>query len=269
LIEVMRAIFHNRLHTALVFLSAVTLVSQENRAQESSSSTQREIAVVPGRPSVTDPAAISAVGVLETELGLANMHIRSDESNITSPVVLKFSVSDRIQLRASSDGLEKRISGPSASRLDFTNLSLGVQYLLLSRDRMDADAALRVESIVLNEDNNFLTSNFRFVGLFGKDFGDPHLDFNLAYTYLGYELPSRRSQWQISAALDGAILGQWRWAGELREIRSNDFKPVYGLAAVTYQPCRSISWDFGMEFGLNNDAPRYTLFAGVVFILLR
>jgi hypothetical protein len=71
----MRAIFHNRFHTTLVVLSAVTLVSQENRAEENLSSTQREIAVVSGRPSVTDPGAISAVGVLVTELAAGHFGI--------------------------------------------------------------------------------------------------------------------------------------------------------------------------------------------------
>ena len=110
---------------------------------------------------------------------------------------------------------------------------------------------------------------FSLPGFFSADLGDPHLDMNLVCNCLRYGKELWQSQEHVAASVDAALRGPWRWAAELRGVHTSDLNPLYCLGAVTYQPHRAISWDFGVEFGLNNDSPRYTLSAGVVFILLK
>ena len=265
----MRVFVHRLCPLHLSFLLSLLFVTEDSLAQKESSLLQQELAVVPGRPSVADPAAISVQGALEVEFGLSHKRQRSGESEVTTPVVFKFSLSDRFQLRASSDGVATMLSRASGSQMDFINFSLGAQYVLLSKQQAGADAAIRLESSILNENDEYFSSNFTCLGLYSKDLGDPHIDINIGYSYQNHLNTSQQSQWLFAAALDGALSGPWRWAGEFRGIHTAQATPLYGLAAVTYQPHPAVSWDFGAEFGLNRHTPRLTLFAGVVFIFLK
>ena len=98
-----------------------------------------------------------------------------------------------------------------------------------------------------------------------KKIGENDLDFNVAYLLNGREEgPGRDSGGQAAFSVAHDFKNNFGLQGELSGQSLDDVQPrgIYALGAVTYQANRRLTFDAGVRFGLNPEAPRVGLFAG-------
>jgi hypothetical protein len=104
------------------------------------------------------------------------------------------------------------------------------------------------------------------VVLLSKNFGETDLDFNVAYLNVGRETGSgRESGGQVALSVSREFQNNFGFEAELAGQSEDDSQPrgIFALGALTYRANRRLRFDGGLRFGLNPDAPRVGVFAGL------
>ncbi|MFQ5799191.1 MAG: hypothetical protein ACE5H0_10955 [Bacteroidota bacterium] len=226
---------------------------------------QEPPSVIPGRPSAADPARLTAPGFVEVEVGVSSTHERSEIDVLETPILLKYSLSPHVQLRFGAAGLVRPLRGGGST--EFSDLSLGVQGYFLEQARVGVDIAVRGTVNVLNLQHNTLHPDLSFLLLLSKDLNAVHVDANAGFTHFSHRASFPRNEVCWAVALDGPVSEVIGWATEIRAAHSSADDPVFGLLAATFEAKSSLVLDVGVEFGLNESAPRYKVLGGLTFLL--
>jgi hypothetical protein len=92
------------------------------------------------------------------------------------------------------------------------------------------------------------------------------IDFNAAYLNVGREDSDRRaSGGQAALSVARELSERLSLEGELSGQSEEDIQPrgVFALGALAYRVNRRLILDGGVRFGLNPEAPRFGVFAGM------
>ena len=106
----------------------------------------------------------------------------------------------------------------------------------------------------------------RVVGLLSRKFGETDVDLNLSYLNAGREDSDRRaSGGQAALAFSREFENDFGVEAEISGQSLDDVQPhgVFALGALTYKVGPRVRLDGGVRFGLNPEAPRVGVFAGV------
>lgn len=246
-------------------------VTDSLRQSSPQKSQSEEEFIKPSRPSVANPAEIQKAGVLQIEYGYDAL-FRAGEfrTQQSLPLALRFAASSRLLLELDLDTVKSETDETGQRFTGIGDTRLGFQIVAL-KDTQEHPALAFAYYIKLpsaNEDKGLGTGRMdhKIMALLSRKFGQTEMDINVAYLNVGRETSARRaSGGQGAIAFAYEFKNNFGVEGELSGQSVDDVQPrgVYALGALTYKVNRRFVLDGGMRFGLNPDAPRVGVFAGM------
>ena len=235
------------------------------------SSNEEEEFIKPDRSSVANPAEIHKPGVLQLEYGYdANFRASEFRAQQSAPLTLRFAASSRLLLQADLDTVRSETDEMRVRMTGVGDTRLGFQVVALKDTEQHPALAFAyyVKLPSASERKNLGTGrvDHKIVALISRKLGQVDMDLNGAYLIVGRE---NQSGWvtggQGALSFSGEFENGFGLQGELSGQTKDDVQPqgLFALGALTYKANRRLIFDAGMRFGLNADAPRYGVFAGV------
>jgi len=226
--------------------------------------------VTPYRPSVSTPAALSAPGWVEVELGWQHARADDPQRRDSVPYTLKLAFTPDWGVRVGGDAWVREVqAGGTRER------GQGDTWLVLKRRfGVDDASAFGVElGAKFPTARGQLGSgehDWGVNGIYSADFtGGWHTDGNLNATRLGGTMPAGVSRWQQgwAASLSRSISEQWGVTGELSGTRQRGAdSTAQALLAASYALSRRVALDVGASKGLNRASGDWAVFTGITFL---
>ncbi|MBA2503605.1 MAG: transporter [Pyrinomonadaceae bacterium] len=233
---------------------------------------EEEEFIKPSRPGIANPAEIQEAGVLQLEYGYdGNLQREDFRSQQTAPLALRFAATRRLLLEFDLDTVISERTEETAPRMTGVgDTRLGFQIVALEDTESHPALAFAyyVKLPTASEEMGLGTGrvDHRVVALLSKKFGETNLDFNVAYLNVGRETGSgRESGGQVALSVSREFQNNFGFEAELAGQSEDDSQPrgIFALGALTYRANRRLRFDGGLRFGLNPDAPRVGVFAGL------
>jgi hypothetical protein len=252
--------------TMRIPLALCLLLSPSLRAEDP------PIEVNPNRPTFANPALTTQPGVAELEWGVQRSTLRDEGSNFGTPTLLKFGLEKDLELRLSSPGYLRLAPVGDAAVSGLGDLNLGVQWCFLHDGLFGVDQAVQLA-------HTFPTASFAqglgngapidtLTLLFSRDAGPYHIDVNLLESWIGLRPEmggGRATQTAGTVSITRNLDDEWSITGELYGIQATpvNARIVSNLWAVAYKVSKRLVLDAGVDVGLTQGAPRYTVFTGL------
>ena len=235
------------------------------------SQSEEEDFIKPSRPSVANPAEIQKAGVLQIEFGYdGNFRAEEFRSQQTAPLTLRFAASSRLLLEANLDTVKSETdeTGMRATGVGDTRLGLQVVALKDTEQHPALGFAYYVKLPSASKDKGLGSGRFdhKILFLLSKKFGSVDMDLNGGYLIVGREdEPGWVTGGQGALSFSGEFQNGFGLQGEISGQTKDDVQPkgLFALGAITYKANRRLIFDAGLRFGLNADAPRVGVFAGL------
>jgi hypothetical protein len=233
---------------------------------------EEEKEVKPSRPGVANPAEIPEPGVLQLEFGYdSNFRARDVRAEHTLPVTLRYSAAKRLLLQLDFEAVRAETDEQTRRRsTGFGDTRVGLQVVALEDGpgRPALAFAYFAKLPTADESEGLGTGRFdhKLVGLLSKKVGETDFDFNVAYLLVGKEDgPGREHGGQGAFSVSRDFKNHLGFEAELSGQSHDDVQPrgLFALGALRYSRGRRVVFDAGARFGLNPEAPRFGLFAGV------
>lgn len=232
---------------------------------------EEEEFIKPSRPGIANPAEIQKPGVLQLEVGHdGNFRASEFQSEHTLPLVLRFAASSRFLLEFNLDAIKSQKEEGSERMTGIGDTRVGFQVVALKDTEKHPALAFAyyVKLPTASKEKNLGTGrvDHKLLFLLSKKFGQLDMDLNGGYLIVGRE---DESGWvsgvQAAISFSGEFKNGVGLIGELSQQSKDDVQPrgVFALGALTYKVNRRLILDTGMRFGLNSDAPRFGIFAGL------
>lgn len=230
----------------------------------------------PGRPTVSNPAYITAPGYLQFEQGA---QITTDAPDLDTQLgfnqTTKISLTHRLMVQAAWQPLARSVTG-GVSEMDQGDLALGMQFML---SRNYADSSYRPALAVGYQHTIWTGSAPDFDAKGNKDSilllasGQlPHgltYDANLAFNRQGNASGANRLQTGEAFALSGGITRRTSLSGEIWHFTQPfDRGHALGLlGAINFQARPNLTFDAGVSHGLTNTSAHWYGFFGCTYLL--
>jgi hypothetical protein len=249
----------------------VTDTLSQSGGQQSGAEEEEEF-IKPARPGVANPAEPHQPGVLQVEYGYdGNFRAEEFRSQQTAPLALRFAASSRLLLEADLDTfISEREEADGERQTGIGDTRIGIQAVALKDTEQHPALAfayyVKLPSASQRKGLGTGRVDHKLVALISKKVGETDIDFNTAYLVVGRENGDgwiSGGQAALSVARDFesgfGLLGELSWQSK------DDVQPkgVYALGALTYQVNKRLTFDGGMRFGINSEAPRVGLFVGM------
>lgn len=268
-LSVLLLAFHVSAHARQAGPFAGNLLSAASPTQQPE---EEETEVKPSRPGVANPAEIPEAGVLQLEFGYdSNFRAREVRAEQTLPVTLRYSAAKRLLLQLDFDAVISETDGPTRVRsTGFGDTRVGFQVVAAEEGKGHPALAFAyfAKLPTADEAEGLGTGRFdhKLVGLLSKKVGETDVDFNAAYLLVGREGElgwERGGQAAVSVSRD--FKNHFGFEAELSGQSRDDVQPrgLFALGALHYTKGRRVVFDAGARFGLNPEAPRFGLFAGM------
>jgi len=252
-------------------VSSVPVTDTLLPATSPQSQSEEEEFIKPSRPSVANPAEIHKAGVLQIEFGYdGNFRAEEFRSQHTAPLALRFAATSRLLLEADLDTVKSETDelGIRATGVGDTRLGLQVVALKDTEQHPAIAFAYYVKLPSASKDKGLGTGRFdhKILFLLSRKFGAVDMDLNGAYLIVGREdEPGWVTGGQGALSFAGEFDNGFGLQGELSGQTKDDVQPkgLFALGAMTYKVNRRLIFDAGLRFGLNADAPRVGVFAGL------
>lgn len=225
-----------------------------------------EVQVTPYRPTVSNPAALSAPGWFELELGWLDSRggaVRRDDS---VPYLLKYAFNEDWGLLLGGDLYVRSVDLAGSVRDGYGNTSLTLKHRIPA-----GESEFGVELTINAPTGNMGGSrpDYFFNGIYSTGLGSWQLDLNLGATRIGDPDPGTgRIEAAWATGFSRALSGKWGCALELSGTARHGITPnAQFLAAATYAVSRRMVLDFGFALGLDSAALDYQLFTGATMLL--
>lgn len=226
-------------------------------------------AVTPYRPTVSNPAALSQPGWLEMESGWINNTLNDQTTRGSLPYTLKFAFTDNLGVLL---GGEAFIDQTDTGGTHFSG-SGDTLLLLKHRWATDNETALGLEygfkMPTAKTDLGSGKTDYLVNAIYSTQRTDNTIDLNLNLTQLGAVADGESAQqWGWAATWSRPLNDVWGIAAELSGYARQGSDPASQfLTALSYASSRRVVWDAGLASGLNQAAPKWSLFAGVSVLL--
>jgi hypothetical protein len=227
--------------------------------------------IKPSRPGVAIPAEIHKAGVLQLEYGYDG-NFRADEFHAehAAPLNLRFAVSSRLLFEFDLDTVKSEVDEAKKRSTGVGDTWLGVQVVALKDTEKHPALAFAYYAKFpsASQEQGLGTGRFdhRIVTLLSKKLGHVDVDMNGALLIVGRE---NAGGWitggQGALSFSGEFNNGIGLEGELSGQTKDGVQPkgLFALGSVTYKVSRRFRLDTGMRFGLNPEAPRVGVFAGL------
>ncbi len=133
---------------------------------------------LPCRPTVSCTADLASPGLIEAEVG-TQLRSVDGELQVTTPILLKLTLAEWLQLQVGSNGFTYLGGAPSSHYVD--NLTLGAKLHLVGQDglrpSLSVSASLSIPTVA--QDGYTRAWDALVTGYASKDLGWLHLDLNV------------------------------------------------------------------------------------------
>lgn len=228
-----------------------------------------EIVATPYRPTLSNPAELSAPGWLEVEMGVARSKGGENQRQNNQPHTLKYAFSQDFGVMLLGDfrvnqvdATGRETAGQGDNTLIFKHrfgASEGQAFGLEWGAKLDT-AAIGIGSG---------KTDYILNGIYSVDVGEVRIDANLGATWLGLQEDGLgRHQYNWSVAVSKEVMPKWTLAGELSgTARQGKSAASQFLAAASYAVNNKLVVDFGAAAGISRIAPDWSVFAGVTWLV--
>ena len=241
-------------------------------SQQPQTHEEEEVEIKPSRPGVANPAEIPEQGVLQLEFGYeSSFRARDVRAEHTLPFTLRYSAAKRLLLHLDFDAVRSETDEPArerASGLGDTRVGFQVVALEGAGARPALAFAYYAKLPTADEAEGLGTGRFdhKLVALLSRKFGETDVDFNVAYLLVGREDgPGWEHGGQGAVSVSRDFKNKFGLEAELSGQSRDDVQPrgLFVLGALRYTAGPRLALDAGARFGLNPEAPRLGLFAGM------
>lgn len=228
-------------------------------------------AAVPYRPGTANPAALSAPGWLEVELGVSRAREVEGATSRALSYALKLALSPDWGVRIEGDGLLRNAAGGVVTQ-GGGDTSIVLKRFIALNERsafgLEAGLSLPTARTGLGSEGTDVLAN----GIFSSDLSaDWHVDLNLAAKRFGSSTPGvgrLESTW--AASVSRGFGSRWSLGAELADTRrSGNHSTSEWLISASYATSPSIVWDLGASRGMGSSSGGWTAFAGATFVVGR
>lgn len=227
--------------------------------------------VTPYRPTVSDPANLSAPGWLELESGVASTHDPDGTHTTTAPYLLKYAFdADRGILVGGDAWIDSKARAARGVH------GVGDTFVeWKQRFALDEHAAFGVEAGVVVPTAPDALGNgkpaYVATGIYSVDLGATHLDLNAGGMRFTRDTP-HASRWQSAwaAALSHPLNDTFGATAELSGSAQRGADHAHQLlGAITYNPARRCALDAGFAYGLDRSGHSREVFLGATVLVGR
>lgn len=228
-----------------------------------------EVSATPYRPTISNPAELSAPGWLEVEMGLARTRGGENQWQNNQPYTFKYAFTRDFGIVLGGD--------VRVNQIDVTGQEIagGGDNTVLFKHRLDAGAG---QAFGLEWGAKFDTStpgigsgkqDYILNGIYSVDVDEVRIDANLGATWLGlWEEGLGRRQYNWAVALSREVMPRWNLSGELSGFsRQGKSATSQALAALSYAVNDRLVLDFGVAAGTSQNAPDWSAFAGATWLV--
>ena len=261
-----------------LFSPALRQPPRQQQQQPPQQQQEEETEIKPTRPGVANPAEIPEPGVLQLEFGY-DSNFRSGElrDEHTMPVTLRYSAAKRLLLHFDFEAVRSQTDETTRERATgFGDTRVGFQVVALEDGPGHPALAFAYYAKLPTADESEGLGTGRFdhkvVGLLSKKVGRTDIDFNAAYLLVGKEgEPGREHGGQGAVSVSRDFKNHYGFEAELSGQSQDDVQPrgLFALGAFRYTANKRLVIDAGARFGLNPEAPRFGVFAGMSVGLTR
>ncbi|HEY0407123.1 MAG TPA: transporter [Pyrinomonadaceae bacterium] len=227
--------------------------------------------IKPTRPGVTNPAEFQRPGVLQLELGYeGNFRARDVRADQSLPLALRFAATSRLLLEVDLDVLKSQTDEARLRETGIGDTRVGLQIVAIKETEAHPALAFayyaKLPSASAAKGLGTGRVDHKIVLLLSRKFGETDVDFNGAYLIVGRE---DAGGWVTGGQAGISVAREYEnhfgVEAELSGQSKDDSLPpgLYALGALTYKANRRVVFDTGLRFGLNHDAPRVGVFAGL------
>lgn len=224
--------------------------------------------VTPYRPSVSTPAALSAPGWLEIEVGALHVHTGDVPRRDSIPYTLKLAFTPDWGIRLGGDAWVRQTDG-SGQRLrggGDTSIVLKRRFAVdeASAFGLEAGATLPTGASGIGSGK----SDYSLNGIYSADIGRFHTDINLAETRVGNVADGvGRLQMLWAASLSKSLDDKWGVVAELSGTHQRGAETANQfLFAASYNVAKAITLDAGLARGLRSGARDWSAFTGITVL---
>jgi hypothetical protein len=226
-------------------------------------------AVTPYRPSVSTPAALSAPGWLEVELGVQRSRADDPQRRDTLPYTLKLAFTPDWGIRIGGDAIVRQRDADGTRRSGAGDTTVVLKRRFGIDDASAFGAELGVKLPTARSDLGSGHSDVGLTGIYSADFGgDWHVDLNAMATHLGGVEPGT-SAWQKgwAASLSRNLSDKWSAGAELSGTqRGGAGRTALALVSASYSISPALVADVGVSKGLNAASGGWSVFTGITFL---
>ena len=233
---------------------------------------QKDDFIVPSRPTVSEPADIQRVGVLQLEFGLdAQFDAKEFRNQQTTPLDLRFAALSRLLLDFQLEAVKSQVDRTGVRSTGVGDAIIGLQVVVFKRTGYPTFALAyhpKLPTASKEKDLGNGRVDHKAVLLISDQLGGLNLNINAAYLNVGRKDSGRRADGGLfSIALSHRFENQFGLFGELsgQSLEYSLPRGVYPLGGVTYRVNPRLRFDAGLRFGIGAEAPRVSVVAGVVF----
>lgn len=236
-----------------------------------SAETEAQPSVTPYRPSVSTPAALSAPGWVELELGGLRVNGPGTSRRDSLPYTIKLAFSEDWGIRIGGDAgvRQQDETGQRISGGGDTGVVLKRRFAVddASAFGFEAGATFPTARTGLGSGK----SDYSLNGIYSADLDRYHTDINLVLTRVGQvDAGVSRNQALWAASLSRAITDRWGVVGELFGTRQRGSESTAQLlAAASYNVSPSLTLDAGLSRSIRSGGPDWSMFAGLTVLLGR
>ena len=233
-----------------------------------------EIAVTPYRPTVSTPAALSASGWIEVEMGLLNSNGGVPPDRASAPYTIKLAFSDDWGVRIGGEFWVRDlgVNGRNVNGFGDTALVVKRRFAVNDQSAFGLEAGVMSPTSPAGLHAGSGGTDYGLNAIYSKDFAVAfHTDLNYSVTRLGLATSGQSRELALwAAALSYAVNPQWGLTGELSGTQQSGAAPARQLLlAGTYSPYKRVTWDFGFARGMTVATPSWSIFAGCTFLASR
>ena len=253
-------------------LLAAVLVSCANASTaQAQAPAESPPSVTPYRPSVSTPAALSAVGWLELEAGVLRATASGSERRDSLPYTLKlaftpdwgFRIGGDAQVRQTDSAGQRTIGGGDSS------------IVLKRRFAVDDNSAFGLEAgatiPTARRGIGSGKSDYSVNAIYSADIGEYHTDLNFVSTRIGVVVTGvSRSQTLWAASLSKSLNETWGVVGEFSGTQQGGQDSTRQfLFATSFNVSKSLSLDAGASRSIRSGVPDRALFMGATLLVAR
>lgn len=227
-----------------------------------------ELQATPYRPTVSNPADLPVPHHFEWEAGGYSEHDSGDARHSSVPYLLKYAFNEDVGVLVGGESLVvDKGGGDTTQGWGDTTVEMKLHHKVTEKTGigLEAGATLPTASRGLGSGR----TNYTLNGIVSTEAMGCDVDINVTYTRLGASDPDTGHDqlgWAVAAAHD--LSPKWGVEGEFSGSAQRGTHGVAQfLGALAFTATPTLVFDGGALFGMNREAPRYGVFAGMTMLV--